>query len=105
MVRRRARKRWVMRNGLVLDLDDATEFRQALLARPPRAVQWLVGLLVVILGAAVSWAALTEVDLVVRARGRVRPPTPPLKVLSAGRGEVLSASFGGQVVWRDVYEG
>src|SRR5262245_47709467 len=94
-----------MRNDLVVDLADCTEFRQTLLARPPRFVRGTAVLLIGLLGTALVWAAVTEADLVVRARGRIRPLTPPLKLISGGRGEVLSASFGGRVVWQQVYEG
>src|SRR5262249_186854 len=50
------------------------------------------------LGSAVTWAALTEADLVVRASGRIRPVSVPKKVYNAGRGEVFSGSVGGRVV-------
>ena len=88
----------VNRNGLALDLADCTEFRQTVAARPPRVVHGAAVLLVALLAAAVAWAALTEADLVVRAAGRVRPVSTPMRVLNAGRGEVLSASSGGRVV-------
>ena len=39
-----------MHNDFVLDLADCTDFRQALLARPPRIVHGTAGLLVVLLG-------------------------------------------------------
>jgi multidrug resistance efflux pump len=82
----------------VLDLADCTEFRQSLLARPPRAVHTTVWLAVSLLVAAVGWAALTDADLVVRAPGRVRPISPPVPVRVGARGEVLSGSLGGRVV-------
>jgi multidrug resistance efflux pump len=94
-----------MRNELILDLADCTEFRQTLLARPPKIVHGTTGLLVVLLGAALAWAAATRADLVVRAPGRVRPVSTPKKVYSAARGEVLSAGVGGQVVEVNVREG
>jgi multidrug resistance efflux pump len=94
-----------MRNDLVLDLADCTEFRQALLARPPKIVHGTAGLLVVLLGAAMAWAAATRANLVVRAPGRVRPVSTPKKVYSAARGEVLSAGVGGQVVEVNAREG
>ena len=77
-----------MHNDFVLDLADCTEFRQALLARPPKIVHGTAGLLVILLGAALAWAAATRANLVVRAPGRVRPVTTPKKVYSAARGEV-----------------
>jgi multidrug resistance efflux pump len=82
----------------VLDLADCTEFRQSLLARPPRAVHGTVWLAVSLLAAAVGWMALTDADLVVRAPGRVRPVSPPVPVRVGARGEVLSGSLGGRVV-------
>jgi multidrug resistance efflux pump len=94
-----------MRNELVLDLADCTEFRQTLLARPPRIVHGTAGLLVVLLGAALAWAAATRADLVVRAPGRVRPVATPVKLIPAARGEVLSAGVGGRVAEVNVREG
>jgi HlyD family type I secretion membrane fusion protein len=87
-----------MRNQLVLDLADCTEYRQALQARPPRVVHGTLILLVTLLGTAVAWSALTQADLVVRGPGRIRPVTNPRKVFNSARGEVLSASLGGRVV-------
>jgi hemolysin D len=86
-----------MHNDFVLDLADCTEFRQALLARPPRIVHGTAGLLVVLFGMALAWAAATHANLVVRSTGRVRPVATPVKVFSGARGEVLSASIGGRV--------
>jgi multidrug resistance efflux pump len=90
-----------MRNDLVVDLADCTVFRQTLLARPPRLAHATTVLLVGLLAMATLWAWLTTADLVVRARGRVRPLTAPQKVFSSGRAESLSASTAGRVV--DVY--
>ncbi len=87
-----------MRNGLILDLADCTEFRQSLEARAPRVVHGVVGLLAALLGTALAWMALTQADLVVRGQGRVRPTNPPRKVFNPARGDVLSASAGGRVV-------
>jgi multidrug resistance efflux pump len=87
-----------VRDPLVLDLADCTEYRQALLARPPRVVHGTVILLAALLGAALTWSALTQADLVVRGTGRVRPVTTPVKVYNAVRGDALSATAGGRVV-------
>ena len=94
-----------MRNQLIFDLNDVSEFRQTLEARPPRVVHGTVILLVGLLGAAFAWAALTKADLVVRAAGRVRPVSAPKKVFNAGRSDVLSASAGGRVVEVNFREG
>jgi multidrug resistance efflux pump len=87
-----------MDNHLVGNLAECQEFCQTLLARPPRIVHGTVLLLATLLGAALTWAALTEADLVVRATGQVRPVTSPVKVFLPARGGVASASFGGRVV-------
>jgi multidrug resistance efflux pump len=94
-----------MRNDLILDLADCTKFRQTLLARPPRIVHGTAGLLVVLLVAALAWAAATRANLVVRSPGRIRPVSTPERVYSAAGGEVLSAGVGGQVVEVNVREG
>lgn len=94
-----------MRNELIQDLADCTEFRQTLQARPPRLVHGTLLLLAALLGTGVLWSALTQANLVVRAPGRVRPVTSPMKVVNGGSGEVFSASVGGRVVEVHVREG
>ena len=86
-----------MRNDLVLDLADCTEFRQALQARPPGIVHSTLVLLVALLGTALGWSAATRATLVVQGSGRIRPLTTPVQVYSAARGEALSASVGGRI--------
>jgi adhesin transport system membrane fusion protein len=81
-----------------INLADCLEFRQTLQARPPRIIHGTVLLLVLLMAAAVAWAALTRADLVVRAVGRIRPVSTPVKVVNAVRAEVSSAGFGGRVV-------
>src|SRR5262245_45411489 len=87
-----------MRNEPIPDLSSYTPFRQALRARPPAALHGTLVLLTLLLGVSLSWAWLTRADLVVRARGRIRPVAAPVKVFSAARGESLSGSVGGRVV-------
>jgi adhesin transport system membrane fusion protein len=94
-----------MRNTLVLDLADCTEYRQTIQARTPRMVHVTAGLLVALLSAALAWSALTEANLVVRAPGRVRPVTTPEKVFNAARGEVLGGGAGGRVIEVHIREG
>lgn len=94
-----------MRDAVVLDLADCTEFRQVLEARAPKGVHAMAGLLVALLGAGLAWSALAEADLVVRAPGRVRPASPPEKVFNASRGDVLGGGAGARVVEVRVREG
>src|SRR3954471_24570161 len=86
-----------MRNDLVLDLADCSEFRQALQARPPGIVHGTLALLVALIGTALAWSAATRATLVVQGSGRIRPVTTPVQVYSAARGEALSASVGGRI--------
>jgi adhesin transport system membrane fusion protein len=87
-----------MPNSSTLPLAECSEFNQALRSRPSRLVHATVVLLLLTLGAALSWAELTEANLVVRGSGQIRPLRPTQKVFHSGRTEVLSASTGGLVV-------
>jgi HlyD family secretion protein len=87
-----------MRNHSIGDLAECTEFRQTLLARPSRIVHGTALLLATLLGTALSWSALTEADLVVRAPGQVRPVTSPVKVFLPTLGGVATVSLGARVV-------
>src|SRR5262245_61554510 len=82
-----------MRNELVADLADCTEFRQALQARPPRVVHGTALLLATLLGAALLWGTLTKADLVVREKGRVRPATSPQRVAPLTGGRVSEVHY------------
>lgn len=64
-----------MPSEAILDLAQCGELKQTLAARPPRMVHGTATVLTVMLGAAVVWSALTPVDLVVKAPGKVRPKT------------------------------
>src|SRR5262245_12748330 len=80
------------------DLARCGEYRQTLLARPPRVVHGTAALLGLLLGAAVLWAAVTEADLVVRVGGRVRPQTPPQEVVHGAGGAAFRSPAEGRVV-------
>src|SRR4051794_28710383 len=94
-----------MHDARVLDLTEWTEFRQVLQAQPPKVVHGTAVLLAALLGTALGWSALTRALLVVRAPGRIRPVTTPVKVFNAARGEMLGAGVGGRVVEVNVREG
>jgi multidrug resistance efflux pump len=94
-----------MRNELIEDLADCTEFRLTLQVQPPRIVHGTMLSLIMLLAMVMAWLAATQADLVVRAPGRARPVTSPMKVVNAGNGETLSASAGGRVVEVNVREG
>src|SRR5262249_2884546 len=95
----------MMRNHWIQNLAECTEFRQTLQARPARITHGTALLLAGLLGGGLLWAGLTRVNLVVRAVGRVRPVTPPIKVYNTGSGETFSASFGGRVIAVNFREG
>ena len=94
-----------MRSDLIADLADCTELRLALQSPAPRIVHGTLLVLAALLATVLGWSAATQADLVVRAPGRVRPVTSPMKVVNAGNGETLSASAGGRVIEVHVHEG
>ncbi len=93
-----------MRNDLILDLAECTEFRRALRSRTPRIVHGTAILLALLLAAALTWMALTEANLVVRATGRVRPVSDH-EDCSDDFSEEISCEVGGRVVALNVDEG
>jgi hypothetical protein len=65
-----------MRKESTGDLAQCAEFSQTLRARPPRVVHGTALLLCALIAAAFVWAALTQVDRVVKSPPtRVRPIT------------------------------
>jgi multidrug efflux pump subunit AcrA (membrane-fusion protein) len=62
-------------NARVWELKDCSEAAEVLLSKPSRAPRWIALGLASLLAAMGGWAHWTEVDLVVRAPGRVRPIT------------------------------
>lgn len=86
-----------MPHGHFSDLRDCSEFRQTLLARPPRVVHGTAVLLIALLVAALAWSALVQANLVVRAQGRVRPVGIPTRVFTPPtidrEGRVVTAPF------------
>ena len=93
-----------MRNGLILDLADCTEFRQAVQARAPRIVHGAAILLILLLAAALIWMVVTKANLVVRAPGRVRPVSGP-DVTCDDVSDQISCEVAGRVVEVNVNEG
>ncbi len=86
-----------MPRGIIVELTDCSEFRQTLAARPPRIVHGTALLLLILLGAGITWAALVDANLVVRAAGRVRPVEIPTRVFTSAsadlEGRVVEAPF------------
>lgn len=79
------------------DLSECREFALLQQARPPRLVHGCFLLASLLVGAAVTWSALTKADLVVRAQGRMRPTSAPTKVIYTPRGEGAATGLGGRV--------
>lgn len=69
-------------------LDDCTPMRQALESRPPAMLHVTAWGLVALFAAAIAWSGLTRADLVVRAPGRVRSTTPPVRVFAPVGGKL-----------------
>src|SRR5262245_26068784 len=87
----------IMPRPSIVELAQCSEFRQTLEARPPQIVHGAAILVIALVAAAAVWAALTRADLVVRARGRIRPTSAPQKVIATFRGEVLTGGAGALV--------
>lgn len=66
--------------------------------RSARTAHRTAALLLLLLASAITWAWRTEVDLVVRARGIVRPVNQTSKIVNSTDGQVLSGSTGSRVV-------
>jgi adhesin transport system membrane fusion protein len=81
----------------VIDLAQCSEFRQTLVARPPRIVHGASAAILAILGAAIAWAAATRADTVVRAPARVRPASGALRSFAAPSGEEVTSAIAGRV--------
>lgn len=95
-----------MNSANISTLDDCTEFRQTILASPPRVLHATVLLLMALLAAAFTWAGLTEADLVVRANGRVRPLADWQRPANAASEEsTVAPVHGGRVVAVHIREG
>ena len=79
------------------DFADCSEFRQTLAAQPPKIVHGTALMLSALLLCALGWAAWTRVNLVVLAKGRVRPREIPTHIYTPGGsefvGRVVEAPF------------
>lgn len=69
----------------IQNLSECTECQSILRSQPARFVQYLVTLLLLLLGTALLFAALAEADLVVLSQGRIRPTSDPICVYSSER--------------------
>ncbi len=86
-----------MRDASILDLSQCTEFRQTLMARPPRIVHGAALLTASVVAVAVAWLAVTPAELVVRAPARVRPASGVLRAFGGSSGEEVVAATAGRV--------
>ena len=94
------------RTRFVMDLNNCTEFRQTLQAKPPMIVHGTLILLGAVLTFALLWSALTEADLVVRSDGKVRPMLRHDRLAdSVGEEIKVCADFSGQILEMHVQEG
>lgn len=82
-----------MNNAEIVALADCIEFREAILATPPKEARLSLLLMLAMLATAFAWASVSKVDVVVKARSVVRPPEPPQEVRVAVGGEVSEVLF------------
>lgn len=92
----------------VFELNQCSDFRQTLEAKPPALVHGAALLAAATVAAAAIWAGVTEANLVIRGAGRVRPVTESTRIfISAnpqlnGRIAELNVREGSQVRRGDV---
>lgn len=84
-----------MNSEQTIEVANCTDLRQIVPTQPPGLVHCLAFLLILLVLAALTFAAVTKADLVVRAGGRVRPTTEPVKIFS---GEKFSPDMGARIV-------
>lgn len=76
---------------MIPDLSQCGDLYQTLVARPPRIVRGTIALLVAILATAAAWAGCTEVDVVAKAGGVIRPASDTVKIQSPAAGRIREA--------------
>lgn len=86
-------------------LDRETELAEAVLATSPRALTITMTILALLLAAALLWAFLAQVDVVVTCTARVRSTTAPLNHFDVPAGQGLALPLGGQIADVHVREG
>ncbi len=84
----------------ISDITECTEFRQTIVARPPKIIHGTVLLLSLLLICSLGWAAWTRVNLVVLAKGRIRSKEIPTHVYTPSGTE-----FAGRVDFAPFDEG
>ncbi len=81
------------------DLSECSEFSQTLAARPRIAVRVTALILLSMVLAAITWGGRTEVDLVVRSQGRVRPMVKMSRLAnSVSEENTVSPSRDGRII-------
>lgn len=94
-----------MNDERILDLSDCAEFRQTLMAKPPRILHGTLALLLALIGSAFLWSYFSRVDVVVKAPGLIRP----LHATDSGRegsgGHRVASPVGGRVTEITIREG
>jgi multidrug resistance efflux pump len=89
----------------IVDLRDVSEFRQTLEARPPGIVHGTALICLLLVGSVITWAGLTDANVVVRAAARVRPAGAPLRGFEDVSNEHVHAEVAGRIVAIEVTEG
>lgn len=82
-----------MEGYAITSLEDLREIRQVVLAQPPAVVRGSLYLLVLLLAAALAWAAISRADLVALGTGAVRTAAEATRVQAAIGGTVRTVLF------------
>lgn len=78
-----------------IPLSDNTRIRQVLAAQPPRIVHGTFYLFVALLVCMLIWSTFSRIDLIVKAPGRIRPKTNPIKVVH--QSDSIRSSIAGKI--------
>lgn len=84
-----------MQISLVKNISELSDYRIILLTKPPFIIHLVFKLLIILVMVIITWSVMTEVSLIVRAPGRIRPQEVPKKIYSAGSNVVLNTEWEG----------
>ena len=76
-------------HSTISEITQCTEFRQTIAARPPKIIHGAVLILSLLLICSLGWAAWTQVNLVVLAKGRIRPKEIPTHIYTPSGAEYV----------------
>ncbi|GFZ32672.1 RTX toxin transporter [Clostridium zeae] len=80
-------------NNIILDLDEITDSKEMLEAKPHKFINIFIYIIIVFLSSALIWAYFSETEIVVKANGIVRSITENQRVINPSTGRVESVNL------------